>query len=258
MLYLKAEQVESVYQRICKRLYLDYEVNSFSSLISEFSYRIKPPRNYTKFEFTHPSYEEGLVTSWNKIEVNVFIMKMFDAIIKDELPAVRGCCGLILLKNFSDISFKNEAKKLIISVLHDKSPITRYGVVQAIEYYFDEIPSDIALECIEIMRHDRNREMRAAAVSASGRNLGKIPLDKSLEIVSQGLEDRAAWVRLIAVGQVRNNMENFPEQVVTKAISCCRDLFDYTGWFIRDFALTTYSTFEEEFKKLKTHQPHAK
>jgi hypothetical protein len=258
MLYLRADEVESVYQRTCQKLGLDCETKSFSCLQEEFSYRIKPPTAYTKFEFTHPSYEEGLVSSWNRIEVKPFFMKILNEVVKDELPAARGSCGLTLLKNFSDISFKDEAKQLIGSVLHDKSSITRYGIAQAFQSHFDEIPSDIALEYLEIMSHDRNGEIRATAVSTSGRNLEKIPLEKALKYISQGLEDRAAWVRLAAVGQVRHNMELFPEEVVIKAISCCKELCDYTGWFISDCAWMTYSTFEKEFEKLKSGQPSSK
>lgn len=255
MLYLKADEVESVYKRTCQKLGLNCETKSFSCLQEEFSYRIKPPTAYTKFVFTHPSYEEGLVSSWNRIEVKPFLMKILNEVVKDELPAARGSCGLTLLKNFSDISFKDEAKQLIGSVLHDKSSITRYGIAQAFQSHFDEIPSDIALEYLEIMSHDRNSEIRATAISTSGRNLEKIPLETTLKFISQGLEDRAARVRLAAVGQVRHNMEIFPEEVVRKAISCCKELCDYSGWFISDCAWMTYSIFEKEFEKLKAHSP---
>jgi hypothetical protein len=193
------------------------------------------------------------VTSWNRPEVTPFIVKVLNEVVKDELPAARGSCGLILLEDFSDISFKQEAKRLISLVLHDRSSITRYGIAQALQNYFGEIPSDIALECLQLLSHDRNGEIRAAIVSTFGRNIGRLPLDSALKVVSEALDDRAAWVRLAAVGEVHYNMRVFPEDVVKKAISCCKALCNYSGWNIRYLAWISCHSFEQDFKKFKAN-----
>lgn len=251
ILYIEPAEIASIYENICEKFGLDFETSPFSSLQNQFIFKIKASREDAKFEFTHSSYEAGLVSSWNRTEVKPFILKIMHELIENKQPVVRGSCGLILVKNFDEISFKNEAKLLITKILHDKNAITRYGVAQSIEYYFDEIPFDLSSEILEIMINDKHREVRAVTVVTIGKNFRKFPVEKSLEFLSQGLEDRAAWVRLAAVGEIRRNMNALPEQIIMKAITCCKELCDYTGWFIRYFASIICRIFEEEIKKLK-------
>jgi len=249
---LKKDQIRSIYDTICQKLRLDAESNPFDALEKHFAYKIKSSTEETKFEFTHPSYEEGLVLSWNRTEVKPFLIKVINELVKNENPVVRGSCGLTLVKNFADISFKEEAKRVIFAVLRDKSAVARYGVAQSIQYNLDEVPLDLAIDCFELMSHDRHRENRASIVSAVGRNYDRFPPEKALTVISQGLEDRAAYVRLTAVGEVRHNMDKLPNQIVLKAIEVCEDLSrNYKGWFISYFASITESSFRKEFEKLK-------
>jgi HEAT repeat protein len=170
---------------------------------------------------------------------------------KDNDPFVRGLCGFCFTENFAEISFKDEAKSLINAVLEDKSAHARNGVAEAVHYCFSDIPLNVALELLEKMANDRHREIRGAVVATIHQNFERIPRQESLRFISRGLEDRAAWVRLEAVGSVRSNFQDMPEELVTKALDCCKELCSYTGWFINFFANITYTHFKEEVQRLK-------
>ncbi len=252
IIYLKPEEVKSVYEKYCQKLGLDFKTYSFSALQTEFDYKVRFSMEESKLEFTHPSYEEGVVASWNRVEVKSFLIELLAALVKDDQSMVRGSCGLILVKDFADLSFKDEAKKIIHLVLHDKNAQTRAGVAQSIEHFSAEMPIDIVLDCLETMRKDKHREIRATAINVIARNLfARVPNDKVVDFLSQGLEDRAAWVRLITVGAVRANMKILPEKIVLRAISCCKDLTHYSGWLISYFAWLSIHTFEEDFANFK-------
>jgi hypothetical protein len=248
---LEAERIKAIYVEKCGEFGLDSEANQFEYLMDHFRSRISRDRRDYGFEFTHPSYEEGLVLSWNKAGVRPFLLKLVSELTKDNDPFVRGLCGFCFTENFAEISFKDEAKSLINAVLEDKSAHARNGVAEAVHYCFSDIPLNVALELLEKMANDRHREIRGAVVATIHQNFERIPRQESLRFISRGLEDRAAWVRLEAVGSVRSNFQDMPEELVTKALDCCKELCSYTGWLINFFANITYTHFKEEVQRLK-------
>jgi hypothetical protein len=171
ILYLKPEEVKAIYERICLKFGLNLTAYSFSSIQQEFNHKVKTSFYDRKFEFTHPSYEEGVVAAWNRIEVKSLLIDSLNELVKDINPVARGSCGLIMVKDFADISFKDEAKRIINLVLHDKNVVTRAGVAAAIEHYSDELPIDIVIDCLDIMQKDRHRDNRSAAINAISRGL---------------------------------------------------------------------------------------
>jgi len=248
---LKMNEIETIYYKTCKKFRLDPEINSFEYLQKWFETKITSDPQKTGFEFTHPSYEEGLIQSWNRIELKNLVLKILNELIKDDNSVVRGSCGFRLIENFEEISFKDEAKLLVDKIVHDKKAVARYGVASAIGYYFSRLPKSLALRCLDTIAEDRNREIRAIAPKIIGEHFNKIPKQKSLKLISKSLEDRAAWVRLSAVSSVMGNMEELPEEVVMTALTRCRELCNFSGGFISYFASLTYRHFEKEVEKLK-------
>jgi len=244
---LKAKRIRTIYTNKCDEFGLDSEKNPFDYLMRHFMSKVSQDQQDAHFYFTHSTYEEGLVLSWNRIEVRASILKLLKGLIKEDDPFVRGSCGFCLTKNFAEISFKNEAKSLIKAVLHDKSAIARGGVALATRY----TPISLALELFETMATDSHREIRGEAVRLVRENFKRIPTEESLRFISRSLEDRAASVRLSTVELVEDYMKDLPEEVVTKALECCKELCNYSGYTLSYFANIIYVIFREKVQKLK-------
>jgi len=244
-------RIETIYTKKCNEFGLDSERNPFDYLVRHFMSKVSQDQHNALLYFAHPTYEEGLVLSWNRIEVRAFILKLLEGLVKEDDPVVRGSCGFCLTKSFAEISFKNEAKSLIKAVLDDKSPIARYGVALATRNFFDNIPTSLAFELIETMFIDRHREVRGEAVGLIRDNFKKIPTEESLRFISRSLEDRAAYVRLFTVELVEKYMKDLPEGLVTKALECCKELRNYSGYTLSYFANIFYVIFREKVQKLK-------
>lgn len=253
ILHLKEESaIENLYGKTCKTLGIDVEHNQFKYLMKYFENRISLNRQENTFEFTHPSYEEGLVRSWNKPNVRNDFLRMISLLIKEDDPIVRGLCGFNLIRNLGELSFKEEAKSLIEIAFHDRNASTRNGIAEAINHFFTNIPSDTAYDYLVKMSNDRNREIRANAIRSVGSNFARIPLKQSLKLISKGLEDRAALVRLETAIVVRANMETLHKDLVIKALKCFENLCSsYTGWFLNYIACIEYRVMKKEVEKLK-------
>ena len=246
----ETKKIEAIYDKICRKFRLNLETNSFEYLKKWFGTKITHDPNIG-FKFAHSSYEEGLIQSWNRIEVKNFILKTINELIKEDAPEMRGSCGFRLIENFEEISFKDEAKHLIGTLLHDKNAIARYGVALAIRYNFNNLPKSLALGYLNRIAKDRHREIRAIAVEIVGKFFKKIPRQESLKLISKCLEDRAAWVRLYAISSVTKNIEKLPYEVVMIALKRCRELCNFSNWVINYFAVLTCTSLEKEAKKLK-------
>lgn len=249
--------IKSLYLKQCMTFGLDSQKYSFEVMENHFNSKIN--RDLTggdeHFKFTHSSYEEGIVASWSKDEIRNFFLKVLDSLICDENSRVRGSCGLCLIRNFEDLSsFGVETRNFINKVLHDKKPDARFDVAEGVQYYYAHLPSNIALEFLEVMSHDRNRSVRAAVIDTIRDNFRSIPAEEIFKFLSRGLEDKAAWVRLSAVGVVNANMdlEFLPEEIVLEALEVNEKLLEYKGWLISYFAALTYNVFKEKVKELKT------
>jgi hypothetical protein len=251
---LKTEKIKTIYNDKCHKFRLDSETNPFDYLLDHFESRISQGKDDAAFKFAHPSYEEGLVLSWNKIGVKPLLLKLVNELVKDNDWFVRGLCGFCLTKNFSDISFKDEGTAIIKAVLHDKNADARNGVAEAVRYFFGDISDELAFDLLNIMINDKNRFIRAAAIATVGENFKRFPIQESLRLISRGLEDRAAWVRFETVHTVRSNMEDLPEEFITKALELHEQLCHYTGWFIGYFASLGYSDFKEKVEEWKRNK----
>jgi hypothetical protein len=108
---LKPAVVKDIYHKISEHLKLnDSYQNSFESLEEQFATKVTLSEvgfHTQYYGFTHVSYENGVVNSWNRDEVKEFLLEILKRLIKDSDPVVRGSCGLSLIKNFDDLSFKN-------------------------------------------------------------------------------------------------------------------------------------------------------
>lgn len=258
---LDPEIIKALYGKYCNEFGLDAERNPFDLLEVHFCAKINretmPNREETEFRFTHPVYEEGIVTSWNRIEVRSSFLETADWLVKYENPRVRGSCGLSLVKNFEEVAFKNEAKKIIETVLCDKKAGARYGVAESISYYFKGISIELALQYLEIMSRDRNSSIRATVVEIIDSFISKIPMQRVLKFLTQGLEDKAAWVRLNAADTIMHNIEDLPKDLVIAAFDCLKKLSEYSGWHIRYLAFLSFQGFQERLKQriFDTNEP---
>ena len=252
---LKPEIIKVVYARIFEELNLDLHDGSFETLESQFYPKIGKEEIYGPegrdyyYKFTHPSYEEAIVTSWNRKEIIGLVLKLLSALIKDDNPLVRGWFGLFLTKNLAEFSFKSQALGLITAIAHDRNVTTRYGVAEAVKRSFLRIPVGDRLSFLELLLKDRHREVRAASINTVSRNFVLIPKEQSLVIIQRGLEDRAAYVRLEAVDCVRFIIDVLPESVVFKAWSVLNELLHYSGWWISYSASLTYWDFKQKFEQ---------
>ena len=249
---LEKEKIENIYYEICKKFELDYDVNSFDYLEEEFKYKINRTNEF--YEFTHPSYEEGLVISWNSNELKNFFRKIIHELIERNDPKIKGLYGFALTKNLSELSFQSEAKNLIISVLNDKNPNVRNGVAIAAASYFNALPLNFGLELIEKISNDRHREIRAQAINIIIEHYDKISKQKSLEIITKGLDDRAAWVRLAAIRAVMVKIEDLPKVLILKALECCEGIKTYSGWFISYFGSMICWSLDQKVRKFITQK----
>jgi hypothetical protein len=96
-------------------------------------------------------------------------------LIRDENPRVRGCCGVILIKNLTEFRFEQEAKGFIEKILKDKKADTRFGVADAVRMYFQNLPFELGMNYVNRMSNDRNGSIRYAAIEAISRNFEKNP-----------------------------------------------------------------------------------
>lgn len=250
--HLEKEKIKAIYGTISVKLGLDPKGYPFEHLEKWFETKITHCWQGGPFEFTHPSYEEGLVRSWSNVKIENFFMDLINELINEDYPVVRGSVGYYSVKNFEELSFKDKAERLILTLLNDKNAVARYGVSLAIKQYFAHLPPSLGLKYLEIMAGDRHREIRAAVATVVGDNFSKIPMEQSLEFISRGLEDRAALVRLDTVDSVNRNLEDLPEEIVVKALNCCEKLRHYSGWTLSYFAGILYHVLKEKSRKTKT------
>ena len=172
---VKIPIIKSKYQELCEHFGFDIDQHSFESLQDYFSVKIGRHSTEDFLEFTHPSYEEGVILSWNRIEIMNFFLKILNILIRDENPRVRGCCGVILIKNLTEFRFEQEAKGFIEKILKDKKADTRFGVADAVRMYFQNLPFELGMNYVNRMSNDRNGSIRYAAIEAISRNFEKNP-----------------------------------------------------------------------------------
>jgi hypothetical protein len=251
---VKIPIVKSKYQELCENFGFDIDQYSFESLQNHFSAKIGRDWDEDYFEFTHPSYEEGIITSWNRIEIMNFFLKILDTLIRDENPRVRGSCGVILIKNLTEFRFEQKAEEFIEKILRDKKADTRFGVADAVSVYFQNLPFELGMNYVNRMINDRNRSIRIASIQTISRNFEKIPRNVALSFFEKGLEDRAAIVRLETLGCVRSHLSEMPDKLLTKTLETNEKLTNYTGWFIKFLANIDKRILEKEIKELRKNR----
>jgi len=246
---IEQNEIKTIYNEICLKNNLNAIKNNYEDLLQEFKYKIRiSERN----EFAHPSYEEGLVESWNYSEVFNFIIQVMNSLIKNKDPIVRGLVGFTLTENYGLIDKKEAIEPIILSVLKDKKADARLGVAMAASFYPKEIPLQFKIDLINRFIKDRHREIRACALNMISNDFELIPCDLRLNIIRQGLNDRAAFVRLEAVITVRSHLKSLPKEMVLNALECNKALLDYSGWFIRFIASIYYPIFKKEVEEYLT------
>ncbi len=246
-------EIKAKYEEVCNRLDLDLESNSFELLRYQFSPKVSSRHidqgGFEFFEFSHPSYQEGLVLSWNRPHVRSIFLRMVQMLIKDEKPSVRGHVALCLVENFQNLTFKDEARSLIEPVFRDRNAVARFGAVFGLERNFENLPNALALLWLEISCRDPNREIRGSALEFVGQIFKKLPSDLSLRLLSEGIRDRAAYARMLAAKSIGFNMACLPQDIITDAKARLKELRNYGGWSVRKSAEIYESIFEDQLGK---------
>lgn len=242
-------ELNKIYNNICEKFKLNLEDNSFEYLKEWFKTKISINKyeDRDSLEFNHPLYEEGLIQSWNNNKK--FILDIFKVLINNKLHYIRGVCGYVMIKNYYEILFKKEAELIIENILLDKNAITRAGVAIAIQQHFNTLPLELGLKYLHILLKDRHRENRSKAVETIKKFYKLIPHEESMNIIKKGLEDRAAYVRLTAVSCVTSLLDELPEEISRMALKRCKELCNYSGWFISYFAHMTFYHLKERIEK---------
>ena len=249
--------IKTVYHSICEHLRLNDSLQtSFEALEKQFVAKVtlsnKGSLDREYYVFTHPSYEEGVINSWNRDEVKNLILQTLNLLVKDTDPLVRGCCGLSLITNFEEVSFKDEARTLIKAILYDKKALTRLGIALGLDSSFKNIPITIGLEFVRLLMKDRNGEIRAQVISTVASNFGSIPFKDGIEIVSLALEDRSARVRFEAVRCVKIYCDSFPIALALRALEVNEKLCNYGGWFISYLSGFMYEDLKKKIEERTT------
>lgn len=243
---LEPNEIKKIYEEICLNNNLNFIIENYGELSQEFQYKIQKA---IRIEFTHSSYEEGLVESWNDPVIFHFLNSTIFSLLESANPIVRGLIGFSLTKNYNYIKNKESIKPIILKVITDKNVEARNGVASAARYYHKELPSTFKIELINRLTKDRHRGIRAQALQMINNDYDLVPPDIILKIINQGLNDRAASVRLDAVTFVRNHLKSIPKEMASEALECNRKLLDYSGWNIRYFASIYYSFFKKEVEE---------
>ncbi len=245
--------VKEIYNRYCDELGLDLEANPIERIEAKYSSRVTKSKWSEKeeYEFTHPTYEEGVVASWNRYEIKGFFSKVIESLSTETDPHVRGSCGYLLIQYYDEIPDKEQATKIILKVLKDKKTNARMGVAQSVESNFKRIQSPINMQLLSIMMKDKNRYIRVAAVTTARYNYSRLKFSDAVAVIELGIDDRAAEVRLDAIQGVRSLLKLLPNPLIDKAFERSKDLCKYKGWDIGESAIRVHRFFKEELTELR-------
>jgi len=161
---LEPRVVEDVYTKLCKKLELNLEANSFSHLKHWFRNKVVPHREWHGFEFTHSSYMEGIVASLAVREVTNFALTVFSHLLKETNPFVRGFVGFTLVEHFSKIASMDKMRHLIYLTLKDRKVETRLGPATAMSENFAKLPEPLSRRYLRILMDDSNRLVREQGI----------------------------------------------------------------------------------------------
>ena len=246
--------VEDVYTRLCKKLGLNLEANSFSHLKHWFRNKVVPHREWRGFEFTHPSYIEGIVASLAVRKVTNFALTVFSHLLEETNPFVRGFVGFTLVGHFGEIASMGKMRRLIDRTLKDKKVRTRIGPATAIRKNFAKLPEQLSQRYLMIMMGDTNRFVRKRAIYTIDDNFNKISENERLEFLYKGMDDRAADVRLATASCIDRHVGELPVDLIQKALDHEKELREYSGWDVRDYAHIVYNVLRERIDEMRTQQ----
>lgn len=251
---LEQRIVENVYTRLCKKFGLNLEANPFSHLKHWFRNKVVPHKEWHGFEFTHPSYMEGIVASLTVRAVTSFAFTVFSQLNKEPDPCVRGFVGFTLVRHFGEISSIRRMRRLIDRTLKDTKSEARYWTAAAISDNFAKLPKPLSRRYLRIMMEDTNRLVRKQVINAIDGNFNKISEEEKLDFLHKGLEDRAAEVRLETASCVDRHVEELPVDLIQKALDHEKELREYSGWRVRDWARIVYRVLRERIDEMITRQ----
>jgi hypothetical protein len=242
------------YDNICNKLNIDqkYPMELLEELFSKkIIIEARPWSNRSICRFSHPSYEEGIVDSWNRYEIQPLFLKIIKILSQDSEPVIRGFCGLCLMKNYDSIESKKIVEELINRTIKDKVALTRFGLAQGLEVSFRKIPFDTALYYIDILLHDRNGQIRNQVIRIVSNNMDIIPYETVNKILTQSLEDRAAMVRIDTIQSIRRNYDLHPISLIKKALATNSVLCNSSIWLVNEMANTVQDDLCKKVKELE-------
>jgi hypothetical protein len=263
----KSDVIKRNYDQICN--HLGFKQNRWDNAFEKFRSQLKEkvafsqaPITQTEYcRFTHPSYEDAVINSWNKIELKEFILQIYAYFITNGDDLAKGCCGLTLIRNLPDLSFEKEAKDLLLPLLNDKSIEPRLCVVLGLEQNFKNLPIKISIELIRTALNDKNSDIRHRCLCIVSNNFSLIPLCESNSIFSKALDDRATLVRFEAVRCVKFNSNAFTCDVVQKALienekfRCQKGwLTNYLSIFLCDDLFKPYEEARRRIEQVKNQE----
>jgi hypothetical protein len=241
--------IAELYNKLCKRLELNSEEYPFEYLLEWFFPKIVHNDIHDLFEFTHPSYEEGVVRSWSMRKVESFFIRTINLLVEEKNPRVRGWVGFFLTMNYQEIS--SEAQEIIYKIRSDKKANARKAIVDATKANFINLPINVAIENLEIIVKDKNRYIRSVGMDIIADNFNRIPRRKSLLIISNGITDKAAYVRLNAVRAVYFLAEMLPKKLVLNAFKCNEELTNFSNWYISYISSIFLFNFQKKLEEMK-------
>ena len=251
---LEPKVVEGAYNRLCKKFGLNLEANPFSHLKRWFRNKVVPSRYGRGYEFTHASYMEGIVESLTVRGITNFALTVFLHLANETSPFVRGFVGFTLVRHFDKIASMGRMRGLIDRILKDKKVEARLGPATAIRRNFAKLPEPLSQRYLMIMMDDTNRFVRKQAIYTIDDNFNKILEKERLEFLYKGLDDRAADVRLATVSCIDRHVTELPVDLVQKALDHEKELREYSGWYVSDWASIVYNVFRERIDEIRTRQ----
>ncbi len=243
---LDIELIKGIYYKLLKMYDIDADKILFENIYNNYSWKINKSKmeydeklsvwRYYSDGFTHPSYEDGLIESWSKPELEKIIVNIFTILTTFDIPDVRELSGMCLIKNYNQIKFQNEAHDIIIKLTKDKKSVIKESIFDQIARSEQNLPTNFILELYEIGIKDKNGQNRSKAMEILGNRQDGISQNKLLDAIEIGLHDRAAGVRLETIRTMIKNFDKLPPDKMIEGWKISLELTYRQGYLLKYYS----------------------
>jgi hypothetical protein len=232
--YVPVGILKDTFQSTACQCRIPLQDNEFDDIEKQLTSKINqeewPWLNETHFEFTHPSYKEGTICSWNRLSDKNLVITIVGCLATNRDSRIKVACARALLENYQEINFKSYAEKIIDTLLGDSEVATRVSVSNYLAEYSSRLPAQYVKKHLPAMSQDRNRNVRRDAIRILNKNFEAFGLEFSTDTIGHGVNDKAAEVRLESANAVASHINCFSPETVAQALEHSKNLQHYDRW----------------------------